>query len=166
ARMAPQQGGLLVALDGWAPPGGEPHRWCIRALSSGLTVRSGWRCQPDQPTGAACLAPRKHLAWPVLAGRSDTHTGVVPAVAPGVPHPRSLRPRKGRPPLRRAGREPSERRQNGARLRRALLATRAEARLAPWSHGLQAALAPGAPPSQACRHGAAWLRDIASSCDP
>src|SRR2546430_1683434 len=70
AQMAPQQGGLLVALDGWAPPGGEPHRWCIRALSSGLTVRSGWRCQPDQPTGAACLAPRKHLAWPVLAGRS------------------------------------------------------------------------------------------------
>jgi len=37
AQSAQQQGGLIVALDGLAPQGGEPHMWCIRALTSGVT---------------------------------------------------------------------------------------------------------------------------------
>jgi hypothetical protein len=37
---------LIVALNGLAPRGGEPQIWCIRELSSGLTLRSGWLC-PD-----------------------------------------------------------------------------------------------------------------------
>ena len=50
AQIAKQQGGLIVALDGLAPQGGEPQIWFIRELSSGLTLRSGWLCQQDQPT--------------------------------------------------------------------------------------------------------------------
>jgi len=42
AQIAKQQGGLIVALDGLAPQGGEPQIWFIRALSSGLTLRRGW----------------------------------------------------------------------------------------------------------------------------
>jgi hypothetical protein len=37
AQVAQQQGGVIVALDGLAPQGGEPHIWCIRELTSGLT---------------------------------------------------------------------------------------------------------------------------------
>jgi hypothetical protein len=42
SRMAQQQGGLIVALDGLAPQGGEPQIWGIRELTSGLTLRRGW----------------------------------------------------------------------------------------------------------------------------
>ena len=81
AQIAMQQGGLLIALDGLAPQGGEPQIWFIRELSSGLTLRSGWLCQQDQPTFEAFLAPLKHLEWPILAVLSDKQTGLVPAVA-------------------------------------------------------------------------------------
>jgi hypothetical protein len=86
AQIATQQGGLIVALDGLAPQGGEPQIWFIRALSSGLTVRSGWLCQQDQPTCEAFLAPLKHLEWPILAVLSDKQTGLVPAVAAVLPN--------------------------------------------------------------------------------
>src|SRR5712671_3908129 len=85
---AMQQGGLLIALDGLAPQGGEPQIWFIRELSSGLTLRSGWLCQQDQPTFEAFLAPLKHLEWPVLAVLSDKQTGLVPAVATVLPNSR------------------------------------------------------------------------------
>ena len=42
APVAKEQGGVSVALDGLAPQGGEPPIWCMRALSTGLTLRSGW----------------------------------------------------------------------------------------------------------------------------
>jgi hypothetical protein len=86
AQVATQQGGLIVALDGLAPQGGEPQIWFIRELSSGLTLRSGWLCQQDQPTFEAFLAPLKHLEWPILAVLSDKQTGLVPAVATVLPH--------------------------------------------------------------------------------
>ena len=35
APIAQAPGGVMLALDGLAPPGGEPPRWCIRALTSG-----------------------------------------------------------------------------------------------------------------------------------
>jgi hypothetical protein len=88
ARIAKQQGGLIVALDGLAPQGGEPQIWFIRELSSGLTLRSGWLCQQDQRTFEAFLAPLKHLEWPILAVLSDKQTGLVPAVATVLPHSR------------------------------------------------------------------------------
>src|SRR4029453_11148428 len=88
AQTAKQQGGLIVALDGLAPQGGEPQIWFIRELSSGLTLRSGWLCQQDQPTFEAFLEPLKHLEWPILAVLSDKQTGLVPAVATVLPHSR------------------------------------------------------------------------------
>ena len=88
AQIATQQGGLIVALDGLAPQGGEPQIWFIRELSSGVTLRSGWLCQQDQPTFEAFLEPLKPLEWPILAVLSDKQTGLVPAVATVVPHSR------------------------------------------------------------------------------
>jgi hypothetical protein len=88
AQIAQQQGGLIVALDGLAPQGGEPQIWFIRELSSGLTLRSGWLCQQDQPTFEAFLEPLKHLEWPILAVLSDKQKGLVPAVATVLPNSR------------------------------------------------------------------------------
>ena len=88
AQIATQQGGVIVALDGLAPQGGEPQIWFIRELSSGVTLRSGWLCQQDQATFEAFLEPLKHLEWPMLAVLSDKHTGLVPAVATVLPHSR------------------------------------------------------------------------------
>jgi len=88
AQVAKAQGGLIIALDGLAPQGGEPQSWCIRELSTGLTLRSGWLCQQDQPTFEAFLEPLKHLEWPILAVLSDKQTGLVPAVAAVLPHSR------------------------------------------------------------------------------
>jgi hypothetical protein len=88
AQVAQHQGGLILALDGLAPQGGEPQIWFIRELASGLTLRSGWLCQQDQTTFEAFLEPLKPLEWPMLAGLSDTQTGLVPAVAAVFPHSR------------------------------------------------------------------------------
>jgi hypothetical protein len=88
AQVAKAQGGLIIALDGLAPQGGEPQIWCIRELSTGLTLRSGWLCQQDQTTFEAFLEPLKHLEWPILAVLSDKQTGLVPAVAAVFPHSR------------------------------------------------------------------------------
>jgi len=88
AQCAKKQGGLIVALAGLAPQGGEPQIGCVRALSSGLPLRSGGLCQHAQPTFEAFLEPLQHLAWPILAVLSDQPTGVVPAVAPVLPHSR------------------------------------------------------------------------------
>jgi Transposase, Mutator family len=88
AQLAKKQGGLIVALDGLAPQGGEPQIWCIRELSSGLTLRSGWLGQQDQTTFEAFLEPLKHLEWPILAVLSDKQRGLVPAVATVLPNSR------------------------------------------------------------------------------
>src|SRR5713226_5841241 len=88
AQIAMQQGALLIALDGLAPQGGEPQIWFIRELSSGLTLRSGWLYQQDQPTFEAFLEPLTHLEWPILAVLSDKQKGLVPAVATVLPNSR------------------------------------------------------------------------------
>jgi hypothetical protein len=85
AQVAKEQGGFVIALDGLAPQGGEPQIWFIRDLSTGLTLRSGWLAQQDQPTFEAFLAPLKQLEWPILAVLSDKQTGLVPAVASVLP---------------------------------------------------------------------------------
>ena len=86
AQIAQAQGGLIIALDGLAPQGGEPQIWFIRELTSGLTLRSGWLSQQDQPTFEAFLKPLTHLEWPILAVLSDKQTGLVPAVATVFPN--------------------------------------------------------------------------------
>jgi hypothetical protein len=86
AQIATAQGGSLIALDGWAPPGGEPQLWFIRELTSGLILRSGGLAPQDQPTFAAFLQPLTHLEWPMLAVLSDKQTALVPAVATSFPN--------------------------------------------------------------------------------
>jgi hypothetical protein len=88
AQVAQAQGGLIIALDGLAPQGGEPQIWFIRDLATGLTLRSGWLAQLDQPTFEAFLTPVTHLEWPILAVLSDKQTGLVPAIATVLPHSR------------------------------------------------------------------------------
>jgi Transposase, Mutator family len=88
AQVAQEQGGLIIALDGLAPQGGEPQIWFIRDLSTGLTLRSGWLARLDQITFEAFLAPLKHLKWPILAVLSDKQTGLMPAVATVLPNSR------------------------------------------------------------------------------
>jgi hypothetical protein len=88
AQIAKEQGGLILALDGLAPQGGEPQIWFIRELTSGVTIRSGWLAQQDQPTFEAFLKPLTHLEWPILAVLSDKQKGLVPAVAAVFPNSR------------------------------------------------------------------------------
>jgi hypothetical protein len=88
AQIATAQGGLILALDGLAPQGGEPQVWFIRELTSGCILRSGWLAQQDQPTFEAFLNPLTHLEWPILAVLSDKQTGLVPAVATVFPNSR------------------------------------------------------------------------------
>jgi hypothetical protein len=89
ATVAKQHGGLMIALDGLAPEGGEAQLWCIRELLTGLTLRCGWLSQQDQATFEAFLQPLATLDWPILAIVSDKQRGLVPAVAalfPTSPH--------------------------------------------------------------------------------
>ena len=84
-----QQGGLIVALDGLCPEGGEPQLWFLRELTSGLTLRSGWLAQQDQGAFEAFLRPLAERGWPLLGVLSDKQRGLVPAVAtvfPTTPH--------------------------------------------------------------------------------
>ncbi len=88
-QVAQQQGGLILALDGLEPEGGEPQLWFVRELLTGLTLRSGWMAQQSQAAFEAFLAPLRQLEWPILAILSDKQTGLVPAVAsvfPKRPH--------------------------------------------------------------------------------
>jgi hypothetical protein len=88
AQIAESQGGLILALDGLAPQGGEPQIWFIRELTSGLTLRSGWLAQQDQTTFEAFLRPLKQLEWPILAVLSDKQTGLMPAIKEVFPKSR------------------------------------------------------------------------------
>jgi hypothetical protein len=88
AQLATPQGGLIVALDGLAPQGGEPPLWFLGALARGVTVRRGWLCPQEPPTFAAVLAPLQPLEGPLRAVLSDKPTGLGPAVAPVLPHSR------------------------------------------------------------------------------
>jgi hypothetical protein len=82
-------GGLVIALDGLAPEGGEPQLWCMRDLLTGLILRCGWLARQDQPAFEGFLQPLRELAWPILALVSDKQRGLLPAIAsvlPTTPH--------------------------------------------------------------------------------
>ncbi len=86
AKVAQQQGGLCIGLDGLVPEGGEPQLWFMRELTTNLTLRSGWLSRVDQDTFEAFLEPLQKLAWPVLAVMSDKQRGLLPAVAAMLPN--------------------------------------------------------------------------------
>jgi hypothetical protein len=85
-QAAERYGGLIIALDGLAPEGGEPQLWFIRELLTSLTLRSGWLSQQDQATFEVFLGPLAQLPWPILAVLSDKQKGLVPAVSVVLPH--------------------------------------------------------------------------------
>lgn len=85
-QAAQQHRGLIIALDGLAPEGGEPQLWFIRELFTGLTLRSGWLSQQDHTTFEAFLEPVAQLPWPIRAVLSDKQKGLLPAVAKVLPH--------------------------------------------------------------------------------
>lgn len=84
-----EQCGLVLALDGLAPEGGEPQLWMVRELQTGLIVRSGWMSQQDEAAFVSFLQPIADLGLRVAAVLSDKQRGLVPAVVvvfPEVPH--------------------------------------------------------------------------------
>jgi len=88
AQAAQQHGGLIIALDGLAPEGGEPQLWFIRELLTDLTLRSGWLSRFDQSTFEIFLQPLSKLPWPILAVLSDKQKGLLPAVSTILPDAR------------------------------------------------------------------------------
>jgi hypothetical protein len=80
-----RQVGLMLALDGLAPEGGEPQLWVVRELQTGLTLRSGWLSRQDEPTFVHFLQPIRDRGWRVLAVLSDKQQGLVPAVSAVFP---------------------------------------------------------------------------------
>ena len=93
--------------SGW--PGSRRRRAATLLHSRahrGLTLRSGWLSQQDQPTFEAFLRPLKSLEWPILAVLSDKQTGLMPAVATVLPEESlsvlsgPLSPQLGRAPRR------------------------------------------------------------------
>jgi len=85
-QAAQQHQGLIIALDGLAPEGGEPQLWFIRELLTGLALRSGWLSRQDHTTFEAFLEPVAQLPWPILVVVSDKQKGLLPAVDKVLPH--------------------------------------------------------------------------------
>ncbi len=54
---ASQTTGLIMALDGLAPEGGEPQLWIVRELQTGLTLRSGWMSEQKQSAFELLVLP-------------------------------------------------------------------------------------------------------------
>lgn len=82
-------GGLVLALDGLAPEGGEPQLWCMRDLLTGIVLRSGWLSRQDQTAFEGFLQPLQTFPWPIRAILSDKQRGLLPALAtvlPTTPH--------------------------------------------------------------------------------
>jgi hypothetical protein len=80
-----RENGLLVALDGLAPEGGEAQLWVIREIQTGLTLRSGWLSGQDEATFTRFLEPLRAQGWRVKAVLSDKQRGLVPAVGAVFP---------------------------------------------------------------------------------
>ena len=83
-RLAEQHGGLLLALDGLAPAGGEPQLWCVYEIRTGLLLRAGPLSQYDHPAFATFLQPLA-ATWPVRAVLSDRQQGLDAAIAAVFP---------------------------------------------------------------------------------
>jgi hypothetical protein len=79
-RKISEQSGLIIALDGLAPEGGEPQLWLVRELQTGLTIRAGWLSRQDQTTFENFLHPIVDQGYSVSHIMSDKQRGLVPAV--------------------------------------------------------------------------------------
>jgi len=75
-----QHGGLILALDGLQPQGGEEQLWFVRQLFTGLTLHAAWLPVVDEATLKRFLAPVAALGYPLLAVVSDKEQGLPEAV--------------------------------------------------------------------------------------
>jgi hypothetical protein len=85
-QVVEQYGGLVLALDGLAPEGGEPQLWLLHELLSGVVLRSGWLSRQDQAAFEGFLLPLREFDWPIRAVLSDKQRGLLPAIASVLPH--------------------------------------------------------------------------------
>ena len=76
-----EEAGLILALDGLAPEGGEAQLWLVRELRTGKTLRSGWLSEQGQTAFENFLRPIAEQGWRVEAVLSDKQRGLVPAIA-------------------------------------------------------------------------------------
>jgi len=145
-----QQVGHLIRQEPRTEPG-----------QAGVLTMTGLRPSPLK----APKAPVSHRPTPRVASLTP-EPDAAEVVSQLLGHTRSLLTLTGRPPLRLAGIETSERLATVARCSLERLAQRYEPRLAQLSQGLQAALSPCAQTHQELQQGAAWLRDIAYILEP
>jgi hypothetical protein len=75
-----EERGLILALDGLAPEGGEPQLWLVRELQTGKTLRSGWLSEQGQTAFENFLGPIAERGLAVKAVLSDKQRGLVPAI--------------------------------------------------------------------------------------
>lgn len=54
-----QYGGLIYAVDGLEPEGGQPQLWSVREVLTGTLLAAGWVARVNQDTLVEFLAPVK-----------------------------------------------------------------------------------------------------------
>ena len=78
---AAQYGGLILAVDGLEPEGGQPQLWVAREVLTGTLLAAGWLPRVDEDTLKAFLAPVAALDLPLLATVSDKQAALIKALA-------------------------------------------------------------------------------------
>ena len=58
-----QYGGLIYAVDGLEPEGGQPQLWSVREVLTGTLIAAGWVTRVNKDTLCEFLAPVKALVY-------------------------------------------------------------------------------------------------------
>lgn len=88
-KIAQEQGGLLLNMDGLSPEGASEQLWVVRELRLNITLASVWLPKVDHLSLAALLKPVIALGLPILGTVSDKQPCLEKAlelVLPSVPH--------------------------------------------------------------------------------
>ncbi len=75
-----EYGGLIYAVDGLEPEGGQPQLWSVREVLTGTLLAAGWVTRVNQDTLVEFLTPVKALNLPLLATLSDKQPALVLAL--------------------------------------------------------------------------------------
>ena len=73
-------GGLIYAVDGLEPEGGQPQLWSVREVLTGTLIAAGWVTRVNKDTLCEFLGPVKALNLPLLATLSDKQPSLVLAL--------------------------------------------------------------------------------------
>lgn len=88
-KVAAEQGGLIIGLDGLEPEGASEQLWVVREVQSERILVVGWLPQVNHQALKALLAPVVDMNLPVLATLSDKQGCVRKALEetwPDAPH--------------------------------------------------------------------------------